>query len=191
VVSGLLGLSTLIGTPAMAQPSDDTSCAPFPERPGAGMAGAIDPPQGNGLRGGKDSDVPYTDDKFPNSPYRDHGHAGMTVVILALNGAEPLVAGDYRTQLWRRDQLSCGGQPGREPETWVCDGGFCQLRRLRARSGTRSSAQNPECRCMGGGAWFRSCATTTGSHAGTSSWSADVQCGPMAGSGSLKRYEPM
>ncbi len=68
MVSGLLGLSTLIGTPAMAQPADDTSCAPFPERPGAGMAGAIDPPQGNGLRGGKGSDVPYTDDEVPEQP---------------------------------------------------------------------------------------------------------------------------
>jgi hypothetical protein len=90
LVSALLGLSTVLGSPAMAQPDEDTSCAPFPERPGAGMAGAIDPPQGNGLRGGKDSGVPYTDDKFPNSPYRDHGYAGMIWHVYDPNCNEPL-----------------------------------------------------------------------------------------------------
>jgi len=90
LVSALLGLSTVLGSPAMAQPDEDTSCAPFPERPGAGMAGAVDPPQGNGLRGGKDSGVPYTDDKFPNSPYRDHGYAGMIWHVYDPNCNEPL-----------------------------------------------------------------------------------------------------
>jgi hypothetical protein len=107
VVSGLLGLSTLIGTPAMAQPADDTSCAPFPERPGAGMAGAIDPPQGNGLRGGKGSDVPYTDDKFPNSPYRDHGYAGMVWHVFDPNCNEPLSLSDPSVTIdtWAGNEL--------------------------------------------------------------------------------------
>jgi hypothetical protein len=90
LVSALLGLSTVLGSPAMAQPEEDTSCAPFPERPGAGMAGAVDPPQGNGLRGGKDSGVPYTDAKYPNSPYRDHGYAGMLWHVFDPNCNEPL-----------------------------------------------------------------------------------------------------
>src|SRR6476469_6632469 len=71
LVAAILGMQAIVGTPAMAQQTD-TSCAPFPERPGAGMVGAIDPSQGNGESGG-----PYTDDKFPNSPYLDHGYAGM------------------------------------------------------------------------------------------------------------------
>ncbi len=107
LVSGLLGLSTLIGTPAMAQPDTDTSCAPFPERPGAGMAGAIDPPQGNGLRGGKDSGVPYTDDKFPNSPYRDHGYAGMIWHVYDPNCNEPLTISNPSTTIdtWAGNEL--------------------------------------------------------------------------------------
>jgi hypothetical protein len=107
VVAGLLGLSTLIGTPAMAQPADDTSCAPFPERPGAGMAGAIDPPQGNGLRGGKGSDVPYTDEKFPNSPYRDHGYAGMIWHVYDPNCNEPLSISNPSTTIdtWAGNEL--------------------------------------------------------------------------------------
>ncbi len=99
VVSALLGLSTLIGTPAMAQPADDTSCAPFPERPGAGMAGAVDPPQGNGLRGGENSGVPYTDKKFPNSPYRDHGYAGMIWHVYDPNCNEPLTLSNPSTTI--------------------------------------------------------------------------------------------
>ncbi|HEV7650731.1 MAG TPA: magnesium transporter [Actinophytocola sp.] len=111
VVSALLGLSTLIGTPAMAQPADDTSCAPFPERPGAGMAGAIDPPQGNGLRGGggngTGSDVPYTDAKFPNSPYRDHGYAGMIWHVFDPNCNEPLSISNPSTTIdtWAGNEL--------------------------------------------------------------------------------------
>ena len=107
VVSALLGLSTLIGTPAMAQPADDTSCAPFPERPGAGMAGAIDPPQGNGLRGGENSGVPYTDKKFPNSPYRDHGYAGMIWHVYDPNCNEPLTLSNPSTTIdtWAGNEL--------------------------------------------------------------------------------------
>lgn len=89
IVAALLGIQAIVGSPAMAQ-QQDTSCAPFPERPGAGMAGAIDPPQGNGLRGGKDSGVPYTDDKYPNSPYRDHGYGGMVWHVYDPNCKEPL-----------------------------------------------------------------------------------------------------
>ncbi|MDQ3663890.1 MAG: magnesium transporter, partial [Actinomycetota bacterium] len=58
-VIGLLGMQALIGSPAMAQ---DTNCIPNPERPGAGMVGALDPPQGNGE---------------VNSPYINYGYAGM------------------------------------------------------------------------------------------------------------------
>src|SRR5262245_9548507 len=61
-VSALLGLSTLIGTPAMAQPTDeDTSCAPFPENPGSGMVGAIDPSEGQGLAGSPEAKPPFSD----------------------------------------------------------------------------------------------------------------------------------
>jgi hypothetical protein len=89
IVAALLGLQAVVGSPAMAQ-QPETSCAPYPERPGSGMVGAIDPPQGNGLRGGKDSGVPYTDDKFPNSPYRDHGYAGMVWHVYDPNCNQPL-----------------------------------------------------------------------------------------------------
>jgi hypothetical protein len=71
LVAAILGMQAIVGSPAMAQQTD-TNCAPFPERPGAGMVGALDPSQGNGEAGG-----PYTDAKFPNSPYLDHGYAGM------------------------------------------------------------------------------------------------------------------
>ena len=92
-MAAILGMQALVGSPAMAQ-QQDTSCAPFPERPGAGMVGAIDPPQGNGLRGGKDSGVPYTDDKYPNSPYRDHGYAGMVWHVYDPNCKQPLSISD-------------------------------------------------------------------------------------------------
>ena len=89
VVAAILGMQAIFGSPAMAQ-QQDTSCSPFPERPGAGMVGAVDPPQGNGLRGGTDSGVPYTDDKFPNSPYRDHGYAGMVWHVYDPNCNQPI-----------------------------------------------------------------------------------------------------
>ncbi|HEX7307798.1 hypothetical protein [Lentzea sp.] len=59
VVAALLALQVFMGAPmAHAQ-----SCEPpNPERPGAGMVGALDPPVGNGL---------------PGSPYLDYGYAGM------------------------------------------------------------------------------------------------------------------
>src|SRR5688572_26330444 len=60
LVAAIVGMQAIFGSPAMAQ-QQDTSCAPFPERPGAGMVGAIDPSQGNGEAGG-----PYTNEKFPN-----------------------------------------------------------------------------------------------------------------------------
>ncbi|OLR90191.1 hypothetical protein [Actinokineospora bangkokensis] len=60
LVSALVAMQALLGTPAMAQ--DNTSCVPNPERPGAGMVGALDPPQGNGEAG---------------SAYIDYGYAGM------------------------------------------------------------------------------------------------------------------
>jgi hypothetical protein len=58
-VIGIIGLQAVIGSPAMAQ---DNNCVPNPERPGAGMVGALDPPQGNGE---------------PDSPYLIYGYAGM------------------------------------------------------------------------------------------------------------------
>ncbi|WP_436494094.1 magnesium transporter [Actinokineospora sp. HUAS TT18] len=58
-VIGIIGLQAVLGTPAMAQ---DTSCVPNPERPGAGMVGALDPPQGNGEA---------------DSPYQVYGYAGL------------------------------------------------------------------------------------------------------------------
>ena len=99
-------MQALVGSPAMAQ-QQDTSCAPFPERPGAGMVGAIDPPQGNGLRGGKDSGVPYTDEKYPNSPYRDHGYAGMTWHVYDPNCKQPLSISDPSVTIdtWAGNEL--------------------------------------------------------------------------------------
>ncbi|MGQ0837697.1 magnesium transporter [Actinokineospora sp.] len=58
-VIGIIGLQAVVGSPAMAQ---DTDCVPNPERPGAGMVGALDPPQGNGEA---------------DSPYLIYGYAGM------------------------------------------------------------------------------------------------------------------
>jgi hypothetical protein len=58
-VSVILALQVVIGAPAHAQACGDP---PNPERPGAGMVGALDPPVGNGL---------------PGSPYLDYGYAGM------------------------------------------------------------------------------------------------------------------
>jgi hypothetical protein len=65
LVVTILGFSVVLGSPAMAQPQQpDSSCAqaPNPERPGAGMVGALDPPQGNGEK---------------DSPYLNYGYAGM------------------------------------------------------------------------------------------------------------------
>ncbi|SES43593.1 magnesium transporter [Actinokineospora terrae] len=59
-VIGVVALQAVIGSPALAQAND--SCVPNPERPGAGMVGAIDPPQGNGEA---------------DSPYLVYGFAGM------------------------------------------------------------------------------------------------------------------
>lgn len=84
VVAAILGMQAIFGSPAMAQ-QEDTSCAPFPERPGAGMVGAIDPSQGNGEAGG-----PYTNEKFPNSPYLDHGYAGMVWHVFDPNCNQPI-----------------------------------------------------------------------------------------------------
>ncbi|HEX6354832.1 magnesium transporter [Actinophytocola sp.] len=106
IVAAILGMQAMVGSPAMAQ-EQDTSCAPFPERPGAGMVGAIDPPQGNGLRGGKDSGVPYTDDKYPNSPYRDHGYAGMVWHAYDPNCNQPLSISDPNVTIdtWAGNEL--------------------------------------------------------------------------------------
>ncbi|HET9142539.1 magnesium transporter [Actinophytocola sp.] len=60
LVTAVLGFNLAIGGPAMAQ--DNCAQAPNPERPGSGMVGALDPPQGNGEAG---------------SPYLNYGYAGM------------------------------------------------------------------------------------------------------------------
>ncbi|MFI6101406.1 hypothetical protein ACIA8G_38170 [Lentzea sp. NPDC051213] len=60
MVSAILALQVVLGAPtAHAQSCGE---APNPERPGAGMVGALDPPVGNGL---------------PGSPYLEYGYAGM------------------------------------------------------------------------------------------------------------------
>jgi hypothetical protein len=59
VVVAIIGLHTLVGSPAIAQELD---CVPNPERPGSGMVGAIDPTVGNGTAG---------------TPYHMYGYAGM------------------------------------------------------------------------------------------------------------------
>jgi hypothetical protein len=102
LVAGILGLQAIVGTPAMAQQQDDTSCAPFPERPGAGMVGAIDPSQGNGESGG-----PYTNDKYPNSPYLDHGYSGLVWHTYDPNCKQPLSISDPSVTIdtWAGNEL--------------------------------------------------------------------------------------
>jgi hypothetical protein len=60
LVTAILGFNLALSSPAMAQ--DGCAQAPNPERPGAGMVGALDPPQGNGEK---------------DSPYLNYGYAGM------------------------------------------------------------------------------------------------------------------
>src|SRR5256885_12221182 len=60
LVTAILGFNLIVTAPAMAQ--DGCAQAPNPERPGAGMVGALDPPQGNGEK---------------DSPYLNYGYAGM------------------------------------------------------------------------------------------------------------------
>ncbi len=59
-VIGIVAFQGVLGSPAVAQ--DNNGCVPNAERPGAGMVGALDPPQGNGEA---------------NSPYLIYGYAGM------------------------------------------------------------------------------------------------------------------
>jgi hypothetical protein len=101
VVAAILGMQAIFGSPAMAQ-QQDTSCAPFPERPGAGMVGAIDPSQGNGEAGG-----PYTNEKYPNSPYLDHGYAGMVWHVFDPNCQQPLSISDPSVTIdtWAGNEL--------------------------------------------------------------------------------------
>ncbi|HEX2130195.1 MAG TPA: magnesium transporter [Actinophytocola sp.] len=107
VVAAIVGGQALLGSPAMAQPETDTSCAPFPERPGTGMAGAIDPPQGNGLRGEPENPVPYTSEEYPNSPYRDYGYAGMVWHVYDPNCQQALSVTNPSTTIdtWAGNQL--------------------------------------------------------------------------------------
>lgn len=102
IVAALLGIQAMVGSPAMAQQQQDQSCAPSPERPGAGMVGAIDPSQGNGESGG-----PYTDEKYPNSPYLDHGYAGMVWHTFDPNCNQPLSISDPSVTIdtWAGNEL--------------------------------------------------------------------------------------
>ncbi|ANZ36145.1 hypothetical protein BBK82_08770 [Lentzea guizhouensis] len=60
LVSAILALQVVLGAPAAH--AQNCGEAPNPERPGAGMVGALDPPVGNGL---------------PGSAYLEYGYAGM------------------------------------------------------------------------------------------------------------------
>ena len=62
IVTGLIGASALIGTPAFAQ-SLECKEAPEPDRPGTGLVGSLDPPT---LSAGE-----------PGSVYNEVGYAGM------------------------------------------------------------------------------------------------------------------
>jgi len=62
LVSGLVGASVLLGTPAYAQ-SLDCKDAPEPDRPGTGLVGSLDPPT---LSAGE-----------PGSVYNEVGYAGL------------------------------------------------------------------------------------------------------------------
>jgi hypothetical protein len=101
MVAAILGMQAIFGSPAMAQQAAQ-DCTPFPERPGAGMVGAIDPSQGNGEAGG-----PYTNDKYPNSPYLDHGYAGMVWHAYDPNCNQPLSITDPNVTIdtWAGNEL--------------------------------------------------------------------------------------
>jgi hypothetical protein len=101
MVAALLGLQAMVGSPAMAQ-QQQNDCTPGPERPGSGMVGAIDPSQGNGESGG-----PYTDEKYPNSPYLDHGYAGMIWHTYDPNCNQPLSISDPSVTIdtWAGNEL--------------------------------------------------------------------------------------
>ena len=63
VVAALLAMQALIGSPAMAAPTD---CAPNPERPDLGLVGALDPSNELGVHGEN------------GSTYYDYRYAGLT-----------------------------------------------------------------------------------------------------------------
>ncbi|WP_433268815.1 hypothetical protein ACQPZF_05205 [Actinosynnema sp. CS-041913] len=59
-VAAIVSLQVVIGAPSAS--AADCGEAPNPERPGSGMVGALDPPDGQGLK---------------DTPYLTHGYAGM------------------------------------------------------------------------------------------------------------------
>lgn len=86
MVAAILALQVVIGaTPANAQACSDP---PNPERPGAGMVGALDPPVGNGL---------------PGSPYLEYGYAGMEWHYYQASCAIPNASATLDT--WAGNQL--------------------------------------------------------------------------------------
>jgi hypothetical protein len=103
IVAALMGIQALVGSPAMAQQAD-TSCAPFPERPGAGMVGAIDPSQGHGESGGP---AVTPNDLYKNSPYLDYGYAGMVWHVYDPNCQQPLSISDPSVTIdtWAGNEL--------------------------------------------------------------------------------------
>jgi hypothetical protein len=68
MVAGLLGMQVFIGSPAIA---DECGQAPIPERPGAGMVGAIDPPT-----------LEHGD---PGTNYHDYSYAGSVWHVFETN----------------------------------------------------------------------------------------------------------
>ncbi len=76
MVAGLLGMQVVIGTPALA---DQCGQAPIPERPGAGMVGAIDPPTKD--RG----DPPTPANGNHGSNYHNYAYAGTVWHVYETN----------------------------------------------------------------------------------------------------------
>ncbi|CAM3171068.1 magnesium transporter [Saccharomonospora xinjiangensis] len=88
MVVAVLGLQLTLTAPASAQ---DGCEVPNPERPGAGMVGAIDPPAANGEAG---------------SAYLDYGYAGMVWHVYDCdNGALSLGSPESTIDTWAGNQL--------------------------------------------------------------------------------------
>ncbi|TLW89733.1 magnesium transporter [Saccharomonospora piscinae] len=89
LVVAVLGLQLTLTAPASAQ---DSGCeVPNPERPGAGMVGAIDPPSANGEAG---------------SAYLEHSYAGMVWHVYDCdNGALGLGSPESTIDTWAGNQL--------------------------------------------------------------------------------------
>jgi hypothetical protein len=89
VVTGLVGASVLLGTPAFAQ-SLDCKEAPEPDRPGTGLVGSLDPPT---LSAGE-----------PGSIYNEVGYAGLVWHNYDLGCAGTAVNPASTTDTWLGNQ---------------------------------------------------------------------------------------